>query len=114
MDSAVHDQIARLEQQIEALSDSLERCRKVALAAKIAIGAGCVVMAALLFGILRTDALALMVGAILLLGGIVLLGSNSSTARQTAEKIAQAERTRAELIGAIDLTLVPEPSRLLH
>jgi hypothetical protein len=114
MDSAAHDQIARLEQEIEQLSESLERCRKVALAARIAIAAGCVVMAALLVGLIRTDALALMIGAILLLGGIVLSGSNSSTARQIAAKIAEAEQRRAELIGAIDLTLVPERSRLLH
>lgn len=114
MDSAVHDQIDRLEQEIERLSDSLERCRKVALAARIAIAAGGVVMAALLFGLIRADALALMIGAILLLGGIVLYGSNSSTARQTAEKIERAERARAGLIGEIDLTLVPQPSRLLH
>jgi hypothetical protein len=114
MDSAAHDQIARLEQEIERLSESLERCRKVALAARIAIGVGCLVMAALLFGLIRTDALALMIGAIFLLGGIVLSGSNSSTARQIAAKIAEAEQQRAGLIGEIDLTLVPQPSRLLH
>jgi hypothetical protein len=48
------------------------------------------------------------------MGGIVLYGSNRTTAEQIAARIANAERLRAELIGAMELTLVPEPSRLLH
>ena len=47
-------------------------------------------------------------------GGIVLSGSNSRTADEFAAGIAEAERLRAALIGEIDLTLVPEPTRLLH
>ena len=110
----VRGEIAKLEQRIERLSDSLDRCRKIAVAAKIAIAAGLAVLAALIFGFMQPDALRLMVAAILTLGGIVLAGSNGTTAQQTAEKLARAEQQRAELIGAIELTLVPEPSRLLH
>jgi hypothetical protein len=110
----VRGEIAKLEQRIERLSDSLDRCRKVAVAAKIAIGLGAALLAALIFGIVRADVLLLMIAAILLLGGIVLSGSNSRTAAEFAAGIADAERMRAELIGEIDLTLVPEPTRLLH
>jgi hypothetical protein len=110
----VRGEITRLEQRIERLSDSLDRCRKVAVAAKIAIGLGAALLAALIFGIVRADVLLLMIAAILLLGGIVLSGSNSRTAAEFAAGIADAERMRAELIGEIDLTLVPEPTRLLH
>ena len=110
----VRGEIARLEQRIERLSDSLDRCRKVAVAAKIAIGLGAALLAALILGIVRADVLFLMIAAILLLGGIVLSGSNSRTAAEFAAGIADAERMRAELIGEIDLTLVPEPTRLLH
>jgi hypothetical protein len=46
----VRGEIAKLEQRIERLSDSLDRCRKVAVAAKIAIAAGLAVLAALIFG----------------------------------------------------------------
>lgn len=106
--------ITELEDRIEALSESLERCRKVAYAAKGAISAGAVVMVAQLLGLLGADVLWLLVAAILLLGGIVLAGSNSRTANEIAAKITEAERIRAELIGEIDLTLVPEPTRLLH
>jgi len=40
------------------------------------------------------------------LGGIVSLGSNVSTLRQTVAAMAGAERFRADLIGRIDLRLV--------
>jgi hypothetical protein len=109
-----HDEIARLEAKIERLSVSAERCRKIALVARAAIAAGLVLLVAILLGFVRADALSLMVAAILSLGGIVLFGSNDTTAKQTAERIAEAEQLRAELIGGIDLTLVPEPSRLVH
>jgi uncharacterized membrane protein (DUF4010 family) len=110
----LHGEIAKLEEQIERLSEQLERCRKVALAAKAAIGLGVALLAALVFRLVAMDVLWLLIAAILTLGGIVLAGSNSSTAGQIEEKIDEAERLRGELIGEIGLTLVPEPSRLLH
>lgn len=110
----VRGEIAKLEQRIERLSDSLDRCRKVAVAAKIAIGLGAALLAALIFRVVYADVLWLMIAAILVLGGIVLSGSNSRTADEFAAGIAEAERLRAALIGEIDLTLVPEPTRLLH
>lgn len=107
-------EIAKLEQRIERLSDSLERCRKIAVGAKAAIGLGAILLAALIFGVVQADVLWLMIAAILMLGGIVLSGSNSRTADEFAAGIAEAERLRAGLIGEIDLTLVREPTRLLH
>jgi hypothetical protein len=107
-------EIAKLEERIERLSEQLERCRKVAYAAKGAITVGAVLMVAQLLGLIGAEVFWLLVAAILLLGGIVLAGSNSRTASEIEAGIAEAERMRAELIGEIDLTLVPEPSRLLH
>lgn len=108
------EQIARLESEIERLGDSAERCRKIAVGARIAIGAGCALLAAVLLGLLRADGLYLILSGIFGIGGVVLAGSNDTTAKQIAERIAQTEQQRAELIGQMDLTLVPEPSRLLH
>lgn len=110
----VHGEIAKIEERIERLSEQLERCRKIAFAAKIAIGLGAALLAALIFRLVPMDVLWLMVAAILTLGGIVLAGSNSSTAEQIEGKIGEIERLRGELIGEIGLTLVPEPTRLLH
>jgi len=114
MEGDPHEQIARLETEIEVLSESAARCAKVAVAARLAIGAGCALFAAMLTGLLYSDVLWLLIGAICAMGGIVLYGSNRTTADQLAARIANAERLRAELIGSIELTLVPEPSRLLH
>jgi hypothetical protein len=114
MEGDPHEQIARLEREIEALSESAAHCAKIALGARIAIGAGCVVFAAMLFGLLQVDGLRLLVATILAMGGVVLSGSNRTTAQQIAARIANAERLRAELIGEIELTLVPEPAKLLH
>jgi hypothetical protein len=113
MDDA-RGEIAKIEERIERLSEQLERCRKVAFGAKGAIAAGAVLLAALLIGVIAMDALRLMIAAILLLGGLVLAGSNSRTASEYAAGVADAERLRSELISQIELTLVPEPTRLLH
>jgi hypothetical protein len=114
MQSDPHESISRLESEIETLAESAERCRKIALTARTAIAAGGVLLAAILLGLIRIDGLSLMLAAILLLGGIVVYGSNATTARQIADRIGQAEQSRAELISAMELTLVREPSRLLH
>jgi hypothetical protein len=113
MDDA-RGEIAKIEERIERLSEQLERCRKVAFGAKGAIAAGAVLLAALLIGVIAMDALRLMIAVILLLGGLVLAGSNSRTASEYAAGVADAERLRSELISQIELTLVPEPTRLLH
>jgi hypothetical protein len=116
MESDPHAQIGRLETEIEALSESAARCSKIATGARLAIGAGCVLFAAMLVGLLQLDALRLLIATIFAMGGIVLYGSNKTTAQQIAARIANAERLRAELIGSIELTLVTQsqPSRLLH
>jgi hypothetical protein len=114
MESDPHEDISRLESEIERLAESAERCRKIALTARVAIGAGGVLLAAILLGVIRMDGLSLIFAAILILGGIVAYGSNATTARQIAERIAQAEQSRAELISEMELTLVRQPSRLSH
>jgi hypothetical protein len=108
------EQIARLESEIETLADSAARCRKIAVAARLAIAAGCVLFAAMLLGLIYANPLALMLATILSMGGIVLFGSNRTTANQIAARIGEAERLRAQIIGEINLTLVPATSRLLH
>jgi hypothetical protein len=50
-----------------------------------------------------------MIGALaVVIGGIVVFGSNTSTSKQAAVDIKAAEALRAELIGNIDLRLVGE------
>ena len=50
-----------------------------------------------------------MIGVIaVVVGGIVVLGSNASTSKQAAVAIKAAEAFRAELIGKINLRTVGE------
>jgi hypothetical protein len=102
-----HDEIVRLEAHIEDLTARLESCRKFVLAARIAITGGGIVLAAILFGALRFDPAALAAAVAAVLGGIVVAGSNGSTAKEAAKELAAAEAKRAALIGMIDLRLIP-------
>jgi len=104
----MRDRIARLEKQIDELTQSIEGCRKTMLASKGLVGAGAILLLAIVIGAIRLDPLALMAAIAALLGGLVLFGSNSSTSKQKNAALRAAESERADLIGKIDLTLVDE------
>jgi hypothetical protein len=107
-DGDLREHILRLEEEIEQLAETLERCRKLVLMAKVAIVIGAILIVAMTLGAIRSDAMA-MIGAIAaVVGGTVVYGSNASTAKQTADAMKAAEARRAELIGNIDLRLVGE------
>ena len=101
-----HDQIAQLEAQIESLAETVEGCRKIALVAKAAMAGGAVLVLAMLLGLVRTDLASLSGATAAVLGGIVLLGSNRSTADQALAKMRKAETRRAELIDTLELRQV--------
>jgi hypothetical protein len=103
-----HDEIERLEAEIDALAARLESCRKFILVARIAVVAGAILLAALLLGALSFDPRLLLAAITALLGGIVAWGSNHSTADETAQELAAAEAERAGLIGSIALRVVAE------
>src|SRR4051794_13121465 len=81
------DQISLIEQRIEDLAKTAERCRKIILASKIAISGGVVLLLVLILGLYGAGQAALLASIALLLGGIVSLGSNVSTLEQTEEAI---------------------------
>jgi hypothetical protein len=97
-----HEAIVRLEERIEELAVKIDSCRKFILSSRIAVASGGLLLAGMLFGAIRSD-LGLMAAAVsLLLGGIVVWGSNSSTAKEAAKEIATAESERATLIEHIN------------
>ena len=103
-----HAHILRLEDDIEKLTEVVERCRKAILIAKIAIAVGGICLLALMLGVIRFDPV-IMIGAIaVVIGGTVVFGSNRSTSKQTEAAIKAAEGLRAELIGKIDLRVIEE------
>ena len=105
-DSNLRDDITGLEARIEALADSMDRCRKIAFASKLVVAAGAVWIALMALGAIPFAPVNIVGSIAAVLGGIVLFGSNASTRKQTAAAIEQAQAFRAELIGRIDLTIV--------
>jgi len=107
-DDDPHDEIERLEAQIDELAAKLASCRKFILVSQIAIVAGAALLAALLTGIIRFDPTEMLAAIAAVLGGIVGWGSNRSTAQEAAAELAAAEADRKALIGSIDLHVVTE------
>jgi hypothetical protein len=105
-DTGSRDEIARLEARIEELAVKLENCRKVSVAARIAIAAGVAIFFAALAGFILFDIATLLASIAAIMGGLVLLGSNRSTADETSGEMARLEAQRAALIGAIRPRLV--------
>jgi hypothetical protein len=101
-----HDEIARLEAEIEERSAAIERCRKVILVSKIAAAGGGLAIILLLLGITPSNATLLILSIAAVLGGLVGLGSTTTTAGQLADAVKDAEARRAALIGTISLTVV--------
>ena len=99
--------ISRLEVLLEELAEEAERCRKIILVSKLAISVGGALLLGAVLGLLGSNAVAAIDGAMTaVLGGIVSLGSNVSTLQQTTAAMAAAEKSRSELIGRINLRLV--------
>src|ERR1700692_1182414 len=105
-DDDPHDAIVRLEAQIDALEDRIESCRKFILASRIAMTAGGIVLIAMLFGAVRASFEIMTLAVAALIGGIVVWGSNASTAKEAAAELASAEAERATLIGRIKFRLI--------
>jgi hypothetical protein len=100
------EEIPQIEAQLEELADVAERCRKIILVSKVAIAAGAGLLLLIMLGLFGTDPIAFIGSIAAMLGGIVSLGSNVSTLRQTLAAISAADARRTELIGRIDLRVV--------
>ena len=102
------DAISRIEAQIEELAEVADRCRKIILVSKAAIAGGAALLLVMILGVFGSSQVAALGSIAAVLGGIVSLGSNVSTLRQTSDAISAAEALRSDLIGRIDLRLVGE------
>lgn len=100
------DEISRIEAQIEELAEVAERCRKIILVSKVAIATGAGLLLLMILGLFGSSQVAAIGSIAAVLGGIVSLGSNVGTLRQSMAAISAAETLRSDLIGGIDLRVV--------
>jgi hypothetical protein len=101
-----HNEIARLEGEIEALAERIERCRRIILGAKVAIAGGAVLLMALVLGIVPFNPTAMIFAMAAVIGGIVAFGSNTTTAKQAGAEMSAAQAQRDVLIGRMQLRVV--------
>ena len=104
----LHQQIADLEAEIDALTDAAENCRKSMVVAKAAVGVGILLFVVSLLGLIRVDAIVLVIGIAATLTGIGFYGSSRSSLEEISAKIRAYEARRAEMIDGMDLQPVQE------
>jgi hypothetical protein len=102
----VSNDIADIENEIDALAEAAERCQKIMIVARFAIAAGGIIVATLVLGLVRPDALVLLSSITGILAGIALYGSHRSTLEDFRNRIAAHEAHRSNLIDAMDLPVV--------
>ena len=105
------EEIATIEARLEHLAEVAERCRKIIFASKAAIAAGAALLLVMMLGLLGSNQVVAIGSMAVVLGGIVSLGSNVSTLRQTMAAISAAEGLRSDLIGRIDLRVVGDSTQ---
>ena len=107
-ESTARTDVARIEERIEALHEAIARCRKIALAARIAIGAGAAWLLLSLLSLVPFVPTLLFASLAAVIGGVVLLGSNSTTWQQTEAALVASEALRRDLIEHMELRVVEE------
>lgn len=110
----LREDVTRLEDRIEHLREARERCRKISLAAKIAIGGGGALIALTLLSIIPAYPSIFFGALAAMIAGAVLLGSNKTTWEQTDEALQKAEAMRDQFIGGLEMRLVSDEHPTLH
>jgi hypothetical protein len=100
--------IALLEERIEQLSRSIVTCQKISLGSKVAMAIGAGWLGLTLLRIVLFGPAATFAALTAIIGGIVLLGSNSRTWAEFDAERSEREAERAALIDRLPLRLVDE------
>ena len=111
-DDSPNDEIGRIETRLEELAEVSDRCRKIILVSKAAIAGGVVLFLGWMLGLFGSTNQIVAIGSLTVaLGGIVSLGSNLGTLRETMDAITAAEVRRSDLISTIDLRVIGDGTK---
>jgi|SRR5690348_5827715 hypothetical protein len=111
MDPDSRQEIEKLEARIEDIAARIESCRKFILAGQVAVVGGGIGLIALIIGAIQFDGAVMALAIAAVLGGIVVAGSNRSSAGEAAHELITLEKQRSTLIGQLHLQLVPGRER---
>ena len=100
------NEISLIEARLEELAEVAERCRKIILVSKAAIAFSFALLLVMMLGLFPSNQAAAIGSIAMVLGGIVSLGSNVGTLRQTMAAMSAAELLRSDMIDRIDLRVV--------
>jgi uncharacterized membrane protein len=100
------DEVSLIEARLEELADVAERCRKIILVSKMAIAIGLTLLLVMMLGLFQSNQVTAIGSIAAVLGGIVSLGSNVGTLRQTMAAMNAAELLRSDMIDRIHLQVV--------
>jgi hypothetical protein len=95
------DEIVRLEEQIEALSEAAERSRKLITLSRAAALLGATLLIVVIAGVAALNSSVTLFGIAALLGGMVLAGSSRSTLDEHLEALDKARQARNALIDGV-------------
>jgi hypothetical protein len=89
-----------------SLPRSPSEAEKIILVSKAAIAGGVTLLLVTMLGLFGSSQVTAIGSIAVMIGGIVSLGSNVSTLRETMAAISAAEVIRSDLISRIDLRVV--------
>lgn len=107
------DEISRIEAQLEELAEVSERCRKIILVSKAAIACGIALPLFTVLGLFGSNQVVAIGSIAVVIGGVVSLGTNIGTLRQTMAAMSAAEALRSDLISGIDLRVIGDNVKMI-
>ena len=112
--SDLRDDIASLEERIDALRQTRERCRKISLVARIALSVSALWLILTLAALMPFSPTPFFAALAAMIGGVVLIGSNKTTWEQTEEELRKTEAMRDQFIGRLEMRTVGEDRPTVH
>jgi hypothetical protein len=105
------DEIERLELRIEALSEAIERSRRLRFAGRASAVIGPVLLAGFALGLVAFTPARMIVALALAIGGVVLTGSSRASTEELERALRQAQAERIAAIDALELVQVGNGKR---